>query len=42
MEAIATITTYAVITCAFAFIGIIWRHAERADEAVRVQSRVDD
>jgi hypothetical protein len=37
MEAIATITTYAAITCAFALIGIIWRHAERADEAVKLQ-----
>ncbi len=31
MEAIATITLYAAITCGFALLGIIWRHAERAD-----------
>jgi hypothetical protein len=37
METIATITTYAAITCAFALIGILWRHAERADEAAKLQ-----
>jgi hypothetical protein len=35
MEAIATITTYAAITCVFALIGIIWKNVERADEAVK-------
>jgi hypothetical protein len=35
METIATITAYAAITCAFALVGIIWRYAERADEAVK-------
>jgi hypothetical protein len=39
MEAIATITTYAAIACVFALIGIIWRHAERMDEAVNLQRR---
>ena len=39
MDAIATITTYAAITCVFLFIGIIWSHAERADAAVKVQRR---
>jgi hypothetical protein len=28
MEAVATITTYAAVTCVVAFIGIIWRHDE--------------
>jgi hypothetical protein len=37
MEAIATITTYAAITCVFALIGIIWKYAERRDEAVEHQ-----
>jgi hypothetical protein len=37
METIATITTYAAVTCLFALIGIIWRHTERADEAVKLQ-----
>jgi len=37
MEAIATITTYAAITCVFALIGIIWKYAERTDEAVKHQ-----
>ena len=32
MEAIATITAYAAIACLLALLGIIWRHAERADE----------
>jgi len=31
MEAIATITLYAAITCGIALVGIIWRHAECAD-----------
>ncbi len=31
MEAIATITTCAAVTCVFLLIGIIWSHAERAD-----------
>ena len=39
MEAIATVTTYAAITCVFALIGIIWRHAECADEAVKLLRR---
>jgi hypothetical protein len=34
MQAIATITWIASATCVFAFIGILWREAERADEAV--------
>ena len=43
MEAIATITTYAAITCAFALIGIIWRHAERADETIKLERcRISD
>jgi len=33
MEAIATITCLAAATCAFTLIGIIWKHAERADGA---------
>jgi hypothetical protein len=33
MEVITTITSLAAATCAFAFIGILWRAAERADEA---------
>jgi hypothetical protein len=33
MEAIATITCLAAATCAFALIGIVWKHAERADQA---------
>jgi len=37
MEAIATITTYAAITCVFALIGIIWKYAERTDEAAKPQ-----
>ena len=39
MEAIATVTTYAAITCVFALIGIVWRHAECADEAVKLLRR---
>ena len=34
MQAIATITWIASAICVFAFIGILWREAERADEAV--------
>jgi hypothetical protein len=34
MEAIATITSLAAATCIFAAIGILWRMAEHADEAV--------
>jgi hypothetical protein len=37
MEAIATITTYAAVTCVFTLIGIVWRYTERADEAVELQ-----
>jgi hypothetical protein len=33
MEFIATITWSASFTCVFALIGIIWKHAERVDEA---------
>jgi hypothetical protein len=33
MEAILTIAWLAAATCVFALIGIIWKHAERADEA---------
>jgi hypothetical protein len=33
MEAIATITWLASMTCIVALIGIAWKHAERADEA---------
>jgi len=42
MEAIATITLIAAATCGFALVGILWRAAERADDAVetRVQRRV--
>jgi hypothetical protein len=39
MDAIATIATYAATICVFALIGIIWRHTERADEAVKLQHR---
>jgi len=42
MDAIATITTYAAITCIVAFIGIIWRNAERADDAAKFQRRITD
>jgi hypothetical protein len=34
MEAIATITLLAAATCGFALVGILWRAAGRADEAV--------
>jgi len=33
MEAIVTITWSASVTCIVALIGIIWKYAERADEA---------
>jgi hypothetical protein len=33
MEAVATITWLASLTCVFALIGIVWNYAERADEA---------
>jgi hypothetical protein len=33
MEAIATITWSASMLCIFALIGVIWKYAERADEA---------
>lgn len=33
MEVIATITWLASVICVVALIGIIWDHAERADEA---------
>ena len=36
MEAIATITLIAAATCGFALVGILWRAAERADEAVEM------
>lgn len=42
METIATITTYAAITCVLALIAIIWRHAERTDAAVDHQRRHTD
>ena len=34
MEPIATITLIAAATCGFALVGLLWRAAERADEAV--------
>jgi len=34
MEAIATITLIAAASCGFTLVGILWRAAERADEAV--------
>jgi hypothetical protein len=36
MEAIATITLIAAATCGFALAGILWRAAERADEAAEM------
>jgi hypothetical protein len=37
MESIATIPIYAAISCGIALVEIIWRHAERTDEAVKLQ-----
>jgi hypothetical protein len=34
MEAIATITVLAAMTCVLALVGILWQKAERADQAV--------
>jgi hypothetical protein len=34
MEVIATITSLAAATCIFAVIGLLWRIAECADEAI--------
>jgi hypothetical protein len=39
MEAIATITLIAAATCGFALIGILWRVAERADEAIETPTQ---
>jgi len=39
MQAIATITLIAAATCGFSIVGILWRAAERADEAVEMLVR---
>jgi hypothetical protein len=39
MEAIATITLIAAATCGFALFGILWRVAERADEAIETPTQ---